>query len=136
MAGFNRLRDVVTVAQRIVAARIAASEQHREDALKLLEQAVAAEDKLAYNEPADWFFPRAIFSARSCCLPGGLGSRTGLSEDLRRNPRNGWALRGLAAALKAQGRAGDAARTTRELDAVWQHADIQLPGFRVLVRRC
>jgi len=129
MAGFNRLRDVVTVAQRIVAARIAASEQHREDALKLLEQAVAAEDKLAYNEPADWFFPaRHLLGAQLLLAGRARQAEQVYREDLRRNPRNGWALRGLAAALKAQGRAGDAARTTRELDAVWQHADIQLPG--------
>src|SRR2546430_10336843 len=38
-------------------------------------------------------------------------------EDLRRNPGNGWALRGLAAALTAQGRAADAARARHELDA-------------------
>ncbi len=129
MAGFNRLRDVVSVAQPIVAARIAASEQHREDAVKLLEQAAAAEDKLAYNEPADWFFPARHLLGAQLLLAGRAGQAEQVyREDLRRNPRNGWALRGLAAALKAQGRAHDAARTMRELDAAWQHADIHLPG--------
>jgi tetratricopeptide (TPR) repeat protein len=129
LAGFNTLRDVVSVAQPIVAARIAASEERGADAITLLEQAVAAEDKLAYNEPADWFFPaRHLLGAQLLLAGRTTQAEQVYREDLRHNPRNGWALQGLAAALKAQGRAGEAARTTRELDAVWQHADIQLPG--------
>ena len=129
LAGFNTLRDVVSVAQPIVAARIAASEEHRADAITLLEQAVAAEDKLAYNEPADWFFPaRHLLGAQLLLAGRAAQAEQVYREDLRHNPRNGWALRGLAAALKAQGRAGEAARTRHELNAVWQHADIQLPG--------
>jgi tetratricopeptide (TPR) repeat protein len=128
-AGFNTLRDVLSVAQPIVAARIAASEDRREDAITLLVQAVAAEDRLAYNEPADWFFPaRHLLGAQLLLAGRARQAEQVYREDLRHNPRNGWALQGLAAALKAQGRAGDAARTTRELDAAWQHADIRLPG--------
>ena len=128
-AGFNSLRDVLSVAQPIVAARIAESEERRADAITLLEQAVAAEDKLAYNEPADWFFPaRHLLGAQLLLAGRARQAEQVYREDLRHNPRNGWALRGLAAALKAQGRAGDALRTTHELDAVWQHADIRLPG--------
>src|SRR5260370_18438216 len=123
MAGFNRLRDVVSVAQPIVAARIAASEQHREDAVKLLEQAAAAEDKLAYNEPADWFFPARHLLGAQLLLAGRAGQAEQVyREDLRRNPRNGWALRGLAPALKARARGHEAARTMRELGAAWRHA--------------
>jgi len=129
LAGFNTLRDVVSVAQSIVAARIAASEERREDAIALLEQAVAAEDRLAYNEPADWFFPvRHLLGAQLLLSRRAARAEQVYREDLRRHPRNGWALQGLAAALKAQGRTRDAIRTTHELAAVWQHADIQLPG--------
>jgi len=129
LAGFNTLQDVVSVAQPIVAARIAASEQHREDAIRLLEQAVAAEDKLAYNEPADWFFPvRHLLGAQLLLAGRAAPAEQVYREDLRRHPKNGWALQGLATALKAQGRTRDAIRTRHELAAVWQHADIQLPG--------
>jgi tetratricopeptide (TPR) repeat protein len=129
LAGFNTLRDVVSVAQPIVAARIAASEERHAEAIALLEQAVAAEDKLAYNEPADWFFPaRHLLGAQLLLAGRAAQAELVYREDLRRHPKNGWALQGLAAALKAQGRARDATRTTHELAAVWQHADIQLPG--------
>lgn len=128
-AGFNTLRDVLSVAQPIVAARIAASEERGEDAITLLEQAVAAEDRLSYNEPADWFFPaRHLLGAQ--LLLGGQARRAEqvYRQDLRHNPGNGWALQGLAAALTAQGRAADAAHARHELDAAWRHADLRLPG--------
>jgi tetratricopeptide (TPR) repeat protein len=129
LAGFNTLRDVVSVAQAIVAARIAASEERSDDAIALLEQAVAAEDKLAYNEPADWFFPaRHLLGAQLLLAGRAAQAEQVYREDLRRHPRNGWALQGLAAALKGQGKTRDAIRTTHELAAVWQHADIKLPG--------
>lgn len=129
MAGLNTLRDVVSVAQPIVAARIAASEERREVAITLLEQAVAAEDALAYNEPSDWFFPaRHLLGAQLLLAGRAARAEQVYREDLRRYPKNGWALYGLAAALKAQGRSHDAARVTHELDGVWQHADIRLPG--------
>lgn len=128
-AGFNTLHDALAVAQPIVAARIAASAGRGEEAIRLLEQAVAAEDRLAYNEPSDWFFPaRHLLGAQ--LLESGQAARAErvYRDDLERNPDNGWALWGLAAALKAQGRARDAAHEARELETAWRHADIRLPG--------
>jgi hypothetical protein len=46
-------------------------------------------------------------------------------EDLERNPANGWALYGLAAALRAQGRTSDAAQVSRRFEAAWRHADVR-----------
>ena len=128
-AGFNTLRDVLSVVRPIVAARIAASEERGADAITLLEQAVAAEDRLSYNEPADWFFPaRHLLGAQLLLAGQATRAEEVYREDLRRNPGNGWALQGLAAALTAQGRAAQAARARVELDAAWRHADIRLPG--------
>ncbi len=128
-AGYNTLHDVLAVAQPIVAARIAASEGRGEEAIRLLEEAVAAEDRLAYNEPSDWFFPtRHLLGAQ--LLQSGQAARAEqvYRDDLRRNPGNGWALEGLTAALRAQGRSRDAAHAARELEAAWRHADMRLPG--------
>src|SRR5262249_59481234 len=100
-AGFNTLRGILAVAVPIVAARIAASEHHDEEAIAQLRQAVAAEDKLAYNEPSDWFFPaRHLLGAQLLIAGRAAEAEAVYREDLRRNPRNGWALYGLAAALK------------------------------------
>jgi hypothetical protein len=49
-------------------------------------------------------------------------------EDLKRNPANGWALCGLAAALAAQGRVAAAAHTADLFRTAWKSADVRLPG--------
>jgi len=126
-AGFNTLHDILEVAQPIVAARIAATEQRSDAALALLRQAVAAQDKLAYNEPADWFFPaRHLLGAQLLIAGRPAEAEHVYRDDLQRNPANGWALYGLAAALRAQGRSGEAARVTREFAASWRYADVRL----------
>ena len=126
-AGFNTLPDILAVAEPIVAARIAATEQRNDDALVLLRQAVAVQDKLAYNEPADWFFPaRHLLGAQLLIAGRPAEAERVYRADLERNPANGWALYGLAAALREQGRAQEAARVTREFGAAWRHADVRL----------
>jgi hypothetical protein len=50
------------------------------------------------------------------------------TEDLQRNPSNGWSLFGLMLAAKAQGRTQEAARWANEQQSAWQHADVRLPG--------
>jgi tetratricopeptide (TPR) repeat protein len=129
VAGYNSLRDVLGVAEPIVAARIAATEQHDGDAVVLLRQAVAAQDRLVYAQPADWFFPaRHLLGAQLLIAGRAAEAERVYREDLARNPGNGWALYGLAAALRAQGRTAAAARVRREFQRAWQHADVRLPG--------
>jgi tetratricopeptide (TPR) repeat protein len=128
-AGFNSLQDILAIAEPIVAARIAATEQHNDEALARLHEAVAAEDKLSYNEPADWFFPpRHLLGAQLLIAHRAAEAERVYREDLQRNPGNGWALYGLAAALRAQGKSRDAARITHEFDSAWRHADLRLPA--------
>ena len=127
--GYNRLKDIIAVAEPIVAARIAASERRDADAVTLLEQAVAAEDALAYNEPADWFFPaRHLLGAQLLFMDRPAAAEKVYTEDLKRNPSNGWSLFGLMLAAKAQGKTQEAARWANEQQSAWQHADVRLPG--------
>jgi tetratricopeptide (TPR) repeat protein len=129
LAGFNSLRDVIGVAEPIVAARIAASERRDADAVAALRRAAAAEDKLNYNEPADWFFPvRHLLGAQLLLSGHPAEAEQVYREDLKRNPQNGWSLYGLSLALKAQGKTQAAARFAREYVAAWRHADLRLPG--------
>jgi tetratricopeptide (TPR) repeat protein len=128
-AGTNSLRDVLAVAQPVVAARIAASENRGAEAVTLLTQAVAAEDHLAYDEPSEWFFPaRHLLGAQLLLAGQASQAETVYREDLRRNPDNGWALKGLALALGAQRKQHAAAQARHELQVAWQHADIRLSG--------
>lgn len=126
-AGTSRLRDVLAVAEPVVAARIAASAGRSDAAIALLQKAVAAEDELDYSEPADWFFPaRHLLGAQLLIAGRAAQAERVYRDDLARNPANGWALYGLAAALRTQGRAGEAARVMREFDRAWRHADVRL----------
>jgi tetratricopeptide (TPR) repeat protein len=129
MAGFNRLSDILAVAQAIVAARIAATAGRSEEAIADLERAVAAEDRLAYDEPADWFFPARHLLGAELLLAGRAAEAERVyRQDLEHNPANGWALYGLAQALRGEGRTRAAAASAREFSAAWKNADVRLPA--------
>jgi tetratricopeptide (TPR) repeat protein len=126
-AGANTLRAVLEVAAPIVAARIAASEYRSAAAIALLRQAVAAEDRLAPDEPSDWFFPaRHLLGAELLEAARARDAADVYRADLERHPGNGWSLYGLAAAFQAQGRAKQAADVRRKFNSAWQHADVRL----------
>ena len=47
-------------------------------------------------------------------------------QDLQQNPHNGWALFGLSAALKSQGKTAAAADAAQQFATAWKHADVTL----------
>lgn len=125
-AGFNTAHDVLNLASDVVKARIASSEKKTDEALTLLRQAVAKEDKLAYNEPADWVFPvRHLLGAQLLAAGQAKEAEAVYREDLKRHPNNGWSLYGLAASLRAQKKPG-AEKVDREFRKAWEKSDIQL----------
>jgi tetratricopeptide (TPR) repeat protein len=100
-AGLNRLEDVLAVAILDAKARIALAENNYDSAIGFLREAVTKEDQLAYDEPADWFFPvRHLLGAVPIQTGRGADAETVYRDDLRRHPNNGWALYGLAQSLK------------------------------------
>jgi len=126
-AGYNSAQDVLGIAAQIVAARIAVAEHRPEDALTRLRKAVADEDRLAYDEPRDWFFPvRHLLGAELLRSHRAAEAEAVFRDDLRYNPNNGWALYGLTAALRAQGKAAEAAQLEPQFRTAWQNADIEL----------
>lgn len=126
-AGLNRLQDVLTVAVLSARARIALAEGKENDAIGLLREAVGKEDQLAYDEPADWFFPtRHLLGAVLIKADRGTDAETVYRDDLNRHPNNGWALYGLAQSLKLQNRSADAAAVQQQLEAAWKNADVTL----------
>ena len=125
IAGLSRATQVLDVAVAAARGELALARGERVAGLAELEQAVAAEDGLAYNEPADWFFPvRHLLGAAQ--LEAGLAAdaEATFRADLARHPANGWALRGLAAALRAEHRDADAALVEQQFKAAWKDADV------------
>ena len=51
-------------------------------------------------------------------------------DELQRNPQNGWSLKGLALALRQQQQTEAALAVEKQLQAAWQHADVQLVASR------
>lgn len=126
-AGMNTLKDVLQIGVLVVQARLASAEGHAPLAVEWLQQAAQAEDKLAYDEPKDWFFPvRHMLGAQLLHDHKASEAEQVYREDLRLNPGNGWALYGLSEALKAQGKTKDANQYARQFTAAWKRADVTL----------
>lgn len=122
----------VRVAERTLAAERAFAAGHGDEAVEFLEQGVAIEDDLPYDEPPGWHAP-VRQTLGFVHLENG---RPELAEaayraELRRNPENGWSLFGLEQALRAQGRNEDADQVARRFEIAWQHADFELTASRL-----
>jgi hypothetical protein len=125
-AGFNTARDVLQIGALLVQSRIATAEKRASDSIALLRDAAAREDKLAYDEPKDWFFPvRHLLGAQLLESGQAAQAESVYREDLKHNPANGWALYGLAAALRAE-KKPQAAQVEQEFAKAWQRSDIKL----------
>lgn len=125
--GNNKARPLYEIGQLKANARIASVEGKHEDAVAFLTQAVATEDKLAYNEPRDMLFPtRHLLGAELLAAGRAMDAEAVYREDLERNPSNGWAYFGLSKALAAQNRAADAAAAQKQFEEAWRRADVKL----------
>jgi tetratricopeptide (TPR) repeat protein len=129
----NSARAVLAVGPEVLAGEIAAARKQFAAAVAHLERAVRLEDGLVYTEPAEWHYPpRQALGA--VLLEAGRASEaeTVYWEDLRRNPDNGWSLYGVWQALRAQGKAEDAALAEQRFRRAWQRADVSLSASRLL----
>jgi len=108
-------------------ARLASAEGKREEAIALLTQAVALDDKLSYGEPRDMIFPtRHALGAELLAAGKGAEAEAVYREDLKWNPNNGWAYLGLSQALAAQKKDAEAAEARRQFEQAWGKADVRL----------
>jgi tetratricopeptide (TPR) repeat protein len=129
MAGENGAKGLFAVVGLRAHARILAAKGDRDGAIGLLARAVAAEDKLAYDEPADIFFPtRHLLGAALLEAGRAREAEAVYREDLVRNLDNGWALAGLAKALAEQKKKAEAKAAEARFTAAWGRADVKLAG--------
>lgn len=128
----NSVGDLMDIASRVLEARIDVSKDQYASATSLLEEAVAIEDQLNYQEPPDWFFSvRHELGATYLKAKQFQEAETVFRADLATFPNNGWALNGLVESLTAQGKAKEAAEIETQLSEAWQWADVQLTGSQV-----
>ena len=123
----NRSWQIFHIADRILAARIEAEKGDKQAAIQLLREAVATQDQLFYDEPADWYYPvRESLGGMLLQAGDARGAEQVFREDLQQNPRNPRSLFGLAEALTRQNREYEASWITRQFQSAWQHADVEL----------
>jgi tetratricopeptide (TPR) repeat protein len=120
----NKAKDVLTIADNVLRAKIALAKKDYAAALPLLQHSVAVQDTLKYDEPPDWFFPvREQLGAALLMSGDAAGAEKIFREDLDRNPRNPRSLFGLSSALKAQKRNYDAQFVDDQVSTNWKSAE-------------
>jgi len=126
-AGLNTAKDLMAVASLVASARIAIAQGKHDEAIATLREATSKEDALAYDEPADWFVPIRHLLGEELLKAGKAAEAEGVyRDDLQRHPDNGWALYGLAQALKAQQKVDAAATVEEQFKRAWKDADLAL----------
>jgi len=128
----NRADRVLAVAVAMLRGELALARGQRKTGLAALRAAVAAEDRLNYNEPPDWPLPvRPYLGAALLDARRPKDAAVVYAEDLAKYPDNGWSLYGLAHAQRALKHHSDAADSERRYAASWQWADIRLTASRL-----
>ena len=129
--GNNLAKPVYETGQLKARARVASAQGSHGEAAALLSQAVAAEDKLAYNEPSDIIFPtRHLLGAELLTSGKAAEAEAVFNDDLKRHPNNGWAYFGLSEALAAQKKDVQAAEARKHFGNAWEKADFQLASMK------
>jgi tetratricopeptide (TPR) repeat protein len=127
----NSAGAALAPAPEVLAAEIAAARKQYDAAIARLDTAVRLEDSLVYTEPAEFHYPpRHALGAILLQAGRAAEAETVYWEDLRRNRENGWALFGLAQALRAQGKADEAAAVDARFKKAWTRADVTLTASR------
>ena len=123
--------SLLGIAGGILRGELAAAAGDREKAIAAFAAAAELEDALAYDEPEplpftarDWLGAALLDAGRPA------DAERVYREALDDRPRNGWSLLGLAQALRAQGRAGEADDAEREFRAAWARSDTRLDASR------
>jgi tetratricopeptide (TPR) repeat protein len=128
----NAAATLVRIARLTLQADLALAAGRAQSAVSLLRQATALEDGLEYDEPHLWLAPtRHALGAALLAAGRPADAERVYREDLAHYPDNGWALAGLARALREQRRELEAAEVDARQREAWRDADIVIDGSRL-----
>jgi tetratricopeptide (TPR) repeat protein len=123
----NHSWQIFHIADDVLAARIAAAKSDKTAAIKILRDAVATQDQLLYDEPADWYYPVRESLGGMLLQTGDVnGAEQVFRDDLERNPRNPRSLYGLSEALARQQRDYEASWIKQQFQSAWRGADVPI----------
>jgi len=116
--------QLLGIAGDVLDASIARAKGERATEIAALEKAVAMQDSLPYTEPPPWYFPVRHALGDALLRAGRTKDAEAVYRaDLEKNRGNGWALYGLAEALRAQGKTAEADAVMRDFTTSWARAD-------------
>jgi hypothetical protein len=122
----NSGADVAAVAVADLTARIAEAKGNLPAAIAGFKAAVAAEDRLLYNEPPDWLIPeRERLGAVLLRAKKPAEAEAVFRADLAKYTANPRSLYGLFRSLEAQ-RKNAATETKQQFDTAWSGADVAI----------
>ncbi len=127
VGAINKAHDILRVGQHTLAGEIAFQTGDLETAVAELRQGVLAEEALLYMEPPEWIQPvRHSLGAVLIAAHRWKEAEEVYRADLVQWPENGWALYGLARALRGLGDDPQAAEVERRFQAAWSRADTKV----------
>jgi tetratricopeptide (TPR) repeat protein len=130
--GINNLFDLCVIASKTLDGEIHAKEKEYPAAISTLNEAVAKEDALNYNEPPDWFFSVRHHLGAVLIEAGKPWEAIKVYEtDLKIYRENGWALRGLMNAYEKLGFKKKYIEARNQFEKSWQYADIKISSSRI-----
>src|SRR6185295_17288217 len=120
--GLASAKVVLSLAATVLDARIAWAHGERAKSVELWKRAVAAADKIPYDEPPIWFYPvrESLGAALLQSDRAGEAERV-FRDDLARHPRNARSLFGLHESLARQEKTADAEWVKRAFDEAWKN---------------
>ena len=123
--GLNNEKAVMAIATAVLEAKIAYANKDYPAAIASLKRAVASEDALAYDEPADWYYPPSREALGAVLLSSGKLNEAEqvFRQELTNNRKSGRALFGLLESLKAQGKLEAATMVAPLYSQAWKRAD-------------
>jgi tetratricopeptide (TPR) repeat protein len=123
----DQAKTVMDIAAHALAGEIAARSGDLQGGIMHLRAAQKIEDSMLYFEPPSWPLPvRPSLGAVLLKAGKAAEAEQAYREDLVRFPENGWALFGLAASLRAQGKTNEAAQADAQFQRAWSRADVKL----------
>jgi len=134
--GSNLAKNVLAPAVPYLDGEIAYRRGRLDEAIADLTKAVVLEDELKFDDPPPWTTP-SRHTLGAVLLEAGRPreAEAVYRTDLARFPENAWALSGLAKALAASGKNGEAKAVEERFQTAWARADIPMGASCLCVDR-
>ncbi|HEY0743258.1 MAG TPA: hypothetical protein VGD40_17440 [Chryseosolibacter sp.] len=128
---FNPAAKIVQVPLHLLQGEVLLKQQKVNEGLTALQKAVDAEEELRYNEPPDWKIPARQFLGAALYDAGKFAEAEKVfNDDLKKNPLNGWSLKGLVLTQQKLGKKTEATANEKLLTKAFKNSDVKVSSAR------